>query len=128
MLHQKESFTDSLVRFDVIRRKLRITGEFIAWGRKCLPQALSFISYYLNEASSREGRLMKRVFRFAICTALLAASVSSACLSAPTVVKEFTLPIYEGKPFRPRVSGDYVVSLQNADDRGCASQTLGVGF
>ena len=64
-----------------------------------------------------------RVVLFAVLGIILA-STWGWCI--PTVTKEFTLPNFEGSPFRPRICGDWVVDVQNVDDKACASTSIGI--
>ena len=50
-----------------------------------------------------------------IILAILIALPAVAGFSAITVKREFTLPAFEGYPFRPRVTGDWVVANQDSD-------------
>lgn len=70
---------------------------------------------------------MKKLFAVLLCVECAAAlSWSAACWSAPKVVKEITLPSVQGFPFRPRISGDWVVDVRTNEDKACASTPIGV--
>jgi len=64
-----------------------------------------------------------RVVAAVCCVVVLA---SATCWPAPKVVREIELPGFPGAPFRPRIAGDWVVAIQNVDDKACASTAKGV--
>lgn len=62
---------------------------------------------------------MKRAAIALLCitfAAILAPAVYSAS-GTITVGKEFALPSIDGRPFRPRISGDWVVAVRNSEKR-----------
>lgn len=69
---------------------------------------------------------MKVAFRIAACVVCLVVLASTVCLAESRVTKESELPAFVGSPFRPRISGDWVVTVQNQDDKACASSSIGV--
>ncbi len=68
---------------------------------------------------------MKHSVRTAVLIVLGIIAVSG-CGWCTTVKKEFTLPVWAGCPFRPRISGDWIVDVQNKDDKGCGSTSIGI--
>ncbi len=64
--------------------------------------------------------------RIALLMGLLVAVMSSVAYGAISVAKEFTLQSYAGSPFRPRISGDWVLVVQNIDNKGCGSTAAGI--
>ena len=57
-----------------------------------------------------------------LLTCVLAAALQS-CWAGPRVTREFTLPPIDGRSFRPRISGDWIVAIHNTKDN---KQQLGL--
>jgi hypothetical protein len=68
---------------------------------------------------------MKRSVRVLVWTTFIAILGSTALWSAPKV-KESVLPASPGYPFRPRISGEWILDVRTKDDKACASTPFAV--
>jgi hypothetical protein len=68
---------------------------------------------------------MRRSF-LAVSLAICLLTALPACWATPTLGEESALPSYKGYPMRPRMSGGYVVALQNVENADGNSDTKGI--